>query len=188
MTSATVADATPSVLRYDPVSQALHWLTALSVIGAFATAQIFDDMAKGPAKTEMVGLHISLGVAVMALTLIRFAWVALAAKPAPVPGSPLLKLAARAMHYALYAALVAVPLAGMLMVWAKGRDIGVFGLITLPPLVAPDRELAHNFEELHEFAGNLILILAGLHAAAAIFHQVVLRDGALGRMVPGLRA
>ncbi|BBF93722.1 cytochrome b [Blastochloris tepida] len=181
------ADTTPA-LRYDPFSQALHWLTALTVIGAFATAQIFEEMAKGPAKTELVGLHISVGVLVMALTLIRFAWQMAAARPTPLPGSPWLQYAARAMHWALYAALIAVPLTGMVMVWAKGREVGVFGLFALPPLVAPDREFAHTVEELHEFAGNLIIVLAGLHAAAAIFHQTVLRDGALGRMLPGVRA
>ncbi|ALK10235.1 cytochrome b [Blastochloris viridis] len=182
------AASTPAVLRYDPLSQALHWLTAAAVIAAFATAQVFEEMVKGPAKTEMVGLHISLGVAVIALTVVRFAWMAAASRPVPVPGSPLVQLAARAMHYALYAALIAVPLTGMLMVWAKGRDIGVFGLFVLPPLVAPDREMAHGFEEMHEFAGNLIVILAGVHAAAAIFHQLALRDGALARMLPGMRA
>ena len=45
-----------------------------------------------------------------------------------------------------------------------------------------------SLEELHEFAGNLILILAGLHAAAAIFHHLVLKDGVLMAMLPGRKA
>ena len=35
-----------------------------------------------------------------------------------------------------------------------------------------------------KYAGTIILYLAGLHAAMAVWHQYVLRDGTLQRMSP----
>lgn len=174
--------------RYDPVTQALHWATALAIVGAYSITLIVEDMARGPAKTQLMGLHMSLGVTVFALTALRLSWRVLAAKPLPANGPSMMVLAAKMGHLALYALMVVVPVIGMTMVWAKGREIGFFGLFTLPPLIGPDRELAEFLEETHELVGNALIALAGIHAAVAIFHQVVLRDGTLARMVPGLGA
>lgn len=171
-------------LRHDPLTQIIHWLTLIGVAGAFASGQIMDEVAGGPAKSQLVSLHMSLGVLVLAVTVLRLSWRIVVPRPDPIPGAPLVQLAARVMHLTLYAALVAVPVAGMLMVWAKGRSVGVFGFFTLPPLIGPDRGLAEALEDVHGFAANLILILAGVHAAAAIVHQVVLNDGAIARMLP----
>ncbi|NVO13325.1 MAG: cytochrome b [Rhodoplanes sp.] len=171
-------------LRYDPLTQIIHWLTLIGVAGAIASGQIMEEVARGPAKAQLISFHMSLGVLVLALTLLRLSWRLVTPQPEPIPGSPLVQLAARAMHLALYAALVAVPVAGMLMVWAKGRSVGFFGFFTLPPLISPDRGLAETLEDVHAFAANLIMILAGVHAAAAIVHHLVLKDGAIARMLP----
>ncbi|HZT00732.1 MAG TPA: cytochrome b/b6 domain-containing protein, partial [Steroidobacteraceae bacterium] len=44
--------------------------------------------------------------------------------------------------------------------------------------------LKETVEELHEWFGNVVLILAAVHAAAALFHRLVLKDGVLRRMLP----
>jgi superoxide oxidase len=170
--------------RYDLLAQAVHWLTAIAVVGAFASSQIMEEMARGAAKTQMVSLHMSLGVVVVLLTVLRLAWRIAMPQPDPIPGAPVVQLAARAMHLTLYAVLAAVPVLGVTMVWAKGHPVDVFGLFTLPPLIGPDRALGHTLEEMHELAGNLIMILAGVHAAAAIWHHTLLKDGAIARMLP----
>jgi cytochrome b561 len=156
----------------------------IGVAGVFASGQIIEEMARGPAKSQLIAFHISLGVLVLALTVLRLSWRLVAPQPEPIPGVPLVQLAARAMHLTLYAALVAVPVVGMLMVWAKGRSVGFFGFFTLPPLIRPDSGLAETLGEMHELGANLILILAGVHAVAAIVHHVVLKDGAIARMLP----
>jgi len=90
-----------------------------------------------------------------------------------------MQLAAKAMHLALYAVLVAVPISGVLMMAAKGRAFDVFWLFTVPPLMATDRAFGESLEEAHEMLSYLMLILVGLHAAAAVFHQAILKDGVL---------
>ena len=39
--------------------------------------------------------------------------------------------------------------------------------------------------ELHQWIGDSIVVLAALHALAALFHHLWLRDGTLLRMLPG---
>ena len=53
-----------------------------------------------------------------------------------------------------------------------------------PALFAPDRAFAQVFELLHELGAWALLALIGLHAVAAIFHALILRDGVLQRMLP----
>jgi cytochrome b561 len=60
----------------------------------------------------------------------------------------------------------------------------VFGLFTVPPLMATDRAFGESLEEAHAFLSYLMLVLVGLHAAAAVFHEAILKDGAVARMLP----
>ena len=54
--------------------------------------------------------------------------------------------------------------------------------------MATDRAFGESLEEVHEIFSYLMLILAGLHAAAAVFHQAILKDGVLARMLPSGRS
>ncbi|MDE2486867.1 MAG: cytochrome b/b6 domain-containing protein, partial [Alphaproteobacteria bacterium] len=46
---------------------------------------------------------------------------------------------------------------------------------------------ASELLRVHDAIGWAIVGLVGLHCAAALFHSLVLRDGALARMLPGRR-
>ena len=48
-----------------------------------------------------------------------------------------------------------------------------------------DRAFARLVKEPHELLSNLLLVLAGVHAAAALAHHWLLRDRTLKRMLPG---
>lgn len=91
--------------------------------------------------------------------------------------------AARIGHGLLYLLLIAVPLTGWYAASRLGVPISFFGL-HLPAIAAPVQGRPGLIAEFHENAGTFILILAGLHALMAIWHQFVLRDGTLQRMSP----
>jgi cytochrome b561 len=169
-------------VRYDTLTQAIHWLSLAAVAAALATGWSLEDMPRGTLKLAAINLHASFGVLILALTVVRLAWQIVTPAPEPPPGQPMLRIAAKAMHLALYALLVLVPLSGLLMMAAKGRSVEVFGFFVFPPLVTPDPAWGHMLEEVHETLPNLMLLLVGLHAAAAVFHQAVLGDGTLSRM------
>lgn len=179
----TLVPAVAPSSHYDPLTQAIHWLSLIAIATAFVIGFLLDDLPRGPVKTQLVNLHASLGVLVIALTAVRLGWRAFAAPP-PSPGPGFMRLAASAMHLMLYALILAVPIGGILMMAAKGRPFDVFGLLAVPPLMATDRAFGESLEETHEFLSYLMLVLIGLHSAAAVFHQVFLRDGMLTRMLP----
>lgn len=175
---------TVSKTRYDLVMQALHWVTALAIIGAFVLIQVVEGMPKGDTRSFLMGVHKSLGVTALALVVIRVVWRHVSPPPPAPPMAAWMDTASRLAHVALYVLMVAVPVVGMVMSWSGGRPIGVFGLFTLPDLLPPNPDLRKGAEGVHEVLGNLMLILVGVHAAAAIFHQYVLKDRVLERMLP----
>jgi cytochrome b561 len=66
--------------------------------------------------------------------------------------------------------------------WARGDSI--FNVFTIPKMVPGDPALEHQISDWHALAANALLIVAGVHAAAALFHHYILRDETLRRMLP----
>lgn len=172
--------------RYSLTAQILHWAVALLILSAWLLPSIAEEMPKGPERTELILLHKSIGVGVLALVLLRLLWRQLSPPPAYPAGFGLLqRRAATGGHLLLYVLMLAVPVVGVMMSWANGRTVEFFGLFALPSLMAEDKALGHQLEEVHEFLGNGLLLIAGLHAVIALVHQFVMKDGTLSRMLPG---
>jgi cytochrome b561 len=168
--------------HYDTVSIVLHWTTAVLVIALWLIAQFIDDFARGTPRIMARSTHIALGVALALVICTRIAWRASSGRRLPLAVPGLLGNVARAVHYGLYA-LIAVTIAlGIFNVWTRGDSI--FGLFSVPKLAPGNAGLKETMEELHEWFANAVLIVAGLHAAAALFHRYILRDEVLRRMLP----
>ena len=173
---------------YDPITRSIHWIVAVLVATAYGVALVREDLPKGDLRTFLLAFHMWIGMGVFVLSIARLGWRAAAPAVEPAPGTPPLRLLARLVHVALHLALLALPLVGLLAAWGKGRPVTLFGLMPLPALVPIDRGLGERLEDLHQLAGHAVMILAGLHAVAAIAHQWVLKDGTLARMLPGIGA
>lgn len=174
-----------STTGYGCVSRAIHWIGFFLVAAAFGLAWTMTEMASGPDKFRLYGIHKSIGALVLGLGLLRIVWTV--AQPAPKPLGALVpwqRILAKAVHGLLLLWMVAMPLSGWLMSAAAGRPVSVFGWFVLPNPVAPDKAMAHTFKEMHEVLAALGLLLIGLHVAAALWHHFVLKDGTLRRMLP----
>jgi len=90
-------------------------------------------------------------------------------------------------HAALYLLMLAVPALGILFTWAAGRDLSFWGFADIAPPAWIDPDLRGTFRDLHELGANAILWLVGLHAAAALVHQYMFKDGLMDRMMPARR-
>ena len=90
---------------------------------------------------------------------------------------------ANANEYGLYALLLVQPITGIGDVLFHGRPFMLF-VWQVPALLTPDPTIRGLFQEAHEFGAKALLALIGLHAGAALFHGLVLRDGVLQRMLP----
>jgi cytochrome b561 len=90
---------------------------------------------------------------------------------------------AKLNEYALYGLLLLQPLTGLGNALLRGRPFRLF-VWHVPAWFAPDKVVWHTFQWLHEIGAWMLLTLIGLHAAAALFHGLILRDGVLQRMLP----
>jgi cytochrome b561 len=92
--------------------------------------------------------------------------------------------AAKLVQFALYALLIAIPATGVLGTWLVGIPVTLPGL-DIAPQIAKARGLGQLIMEIHTTLGNAILWVAGVHAAAALFHHFYLRDEVFHSMAPG---
>jgi len=168
--------------RYTPAQITLHWLSALLVLAIIALPygkDLFAGLLGGVG--GVFTLHKSLGLTVLALTITRLLVRARHGAPQLLPADERLKLlAAKAGHALLYALLILMPLTGLLF---GKRPVNLFWLVEIPPLPLSDaaREAAKAF---HVTAQYLLFALILGHAAAAIWHHHVRRDGVLRAMLP----
>jgi cytochrome b561 len=94
----------------------------------------------------------------------------------------LLLVIARITHWLLYALLMVTVGLGIAYLWVRGDAI--FNLFKVPAFDPGNRALVKQVGGWHAIAANTVLIVAGLHAAAALFHHFLLRDATLKRMLP----
>lgn len=174
--------------RYCPAAQFFHWASVLFVAAAWLSGLLGDELPKGSIRHMGEFAHVMLGEAVVLLLVLRLVWrVVDPAPPAEATGlGPLMDLAARLAHFALYALLLAVPVVGLVTLFQGGEALSLFGLYDIPSPWPKNRELKHYAKELHEFLAHGLIALASLHAAAALFHHYVLGDRTLKRMLPGV--
>ena len=175
------------IVRYGSASIALHWIMLVLLAAVYAAIELREFFPKGSDTRELFkATHFMLGLTVFALLWLRLAMRRLGPVPSAAPTPLWQQLASGAIHVALYIFMIAMPLAGWVILSAEGKPIPFYGL-ELPPLVGRSENLAGTFEELHEIGGTIGYYLIGVHAAAALFHHYVLRDNVLGRMLPGPR-
>ena len=179
-----------SMKHYGAIPQALHWLTVFLVALAWALG-IFDDvLPKGGPRDAGLFAHIFAGIAIIALLVARVIWRLADPSPPPVATEfgawmgKWLDPASRIAHFALYVLLVAVPIAGIILQFARGDALPLFGLAEIPSPWLKDRAFAHNVKEVHEILAHALVILAAFHAAAALIHHLIFRDRTLVRMLP----
>lgn len=176
-----------SARGYGAVSLSLHWLTVGLVIPAWFLGTFGDELPRGAARSAGLLVHMWAGLAILALVALRIAW-RLFDPPPPFEPSRFgqwLHVAARLTHLALYGLLIAVPVMGVLLQFARGDPLPLFGIVDIASPWVRDRTFARSLKEVHEALANLLLIAAGLHAAAALAHHWLLGDRTLARMLPG---
>lgn len=171
--------------RYALLSIMLHWLMVALIVGVYAAIELREFWPRGSATREAFKTwHFMLGLSVFSLVWFRIAARLIWAAPPPADGPVWRKAVAAATHLALYVLMIAMPVAGWLILSAEGEAIPFFGF-DLPPLIAANLALAKNVEDIHELGGTIGYWLIGLHAAASLFHHYILEDRDLTRMGAG---
>jgi cytochrome b561 len=171
------------IQRYDIVAIVLHWAIAALIAIAFLLGLTVDDFPKAY-EGSVVNGHALIGLAVFALSLARMGW-RLGHKPPPLPrtNSRFLEMASKLVHAVLYVLMIAVPLIGIPTLLYRGLGID-FGILQMAPVFSRAPGIFRPLTELHEVTAYGLVLLALGHIAAALYHQVVLRDRLVHRMAP----
>lgn len=170
----------PTVLRYDSISAGLHWLTAALIITAIIVVLWAEEAGKDLG-LQLIFLHKSLGITVFGVILLRVVWRFLhRAPPLPsaIPGWQ--KSAAKAVHFALYTLMLALPVSGYLLSTKSSFPLEWFGNeLPKAPVSEGTAELA---SEVHVVLAWVLVAMVALHIAAALWHRIAMRDRLMARM------
>ena len=177
--------STRDASTYGRTAKAFHWTIALLIVLMFVMGWTMDAEQRHSTHITLVDFHMTLGVIIMGLVVLRFAWRLKNPPPLlPTHMSRLECLAAECGHAALYGLTFAIPAAGLIMVIVEGEAVLFFGLIDLDSKGQRSEEVAEIFADLHKWLGwALLAVLAG-HVGAALRHHYLLRDDVLRRMLP----
>jgi cytochrome b561 len=152
-----------TVVGYSGLQIALHWLIAVLILLAWLSAEGAEEAIEAIEKGGTAGFvpHVAFGLAVLALVVLRLAIRLKRGAPVP-PGEPgsLQVSAANWGHGLIYLLMVGVPLGGV-SIWFLGMDNG----------------------DVHGLFANVLLVIALGHALMALYHQFVLKDGLIRRMM-----
>lgn len=171
--------------QYGLVSVAVHWLVTLAVFALFGLGlwmtglSYYDEWYRtAPA------LHKSIGVTLFAVMLLRVLWRLFTPIPAPLSShTPAVRLLSRLGHALLYITIFTVMISGYLISTAEGRGVSVFGLFEIPALISGLPNQADAAGAVHLYVAWGLIVLAVLHAVAALKHHFFDRDATLKRML-----
>lgn len=172
-------------MRYPLSARILHWSVAAGVAIQIALGWASELVSDREASRWLIHLHYQLGMVLLALMVVRGGRRMLRGTPAP-EGDPRRwrsRLAA-SVHAAMYFLLFALPMSGyVIWVW-MGAPMEVFGVVQVPRVFSPpadDETWRAVAWYVHYWAGWALLALVALHVAAALWHQLVRRDGLISR-------
>ncbi|MGH7023567.1 MAG: cytochrome b [Caulobacteraceae bacterium] len=180
--AAEFSSAGRAVRRYDQVSIILHWLIAAMVVVQLCLGWYMNEVLPdhSAAQASVRAVHISWGLTILILVLIRIAW-RLTHWPPPLPSAMPLweRIFARFTHVLFYLLLLVLPLTGWSIVSLTGHPIHFWGLpwprlpgvgliFGSPPTKAVRHALAHT----HVFILIWIVVVTlALHVAGALWLQ-----------------
>lgn len=168
------------------ISIALHWLSAIAIIGLFALGWWMTGLDYYSSWYHTAPWwHRGIGMLVLLVTLMRLVWRVLQPHP-DAHGSPLERRAASLGHVAIYLLLLAVLVSGYLISTAEGKGIVVFDWFTVPALLHGLPEQASRAGVVHWYSAIALMVLSAGHALAALKHHAIDRQDTLVRMLsPG---
>ena len=168
--------------RFTPLQRLLHWLMAACILAMlFIGVGMVSTVM--PKYLTLVSIHKPLGVAILALALIRLALrLRYGAPPLPADLPGPMKFAAHASHYAFYALMIVMPLLGWAMLSTAAYPVVVFKSIYLSQILPQSDSLHTWLWDAHFYLAFAFFALVLMHVAAALFHVLIRRDGVFETM------
>jgi len=171
--------------KHSPLLQVIHWTVALCVIFQLAMGCLLGQLRSLQYGHAVMSLHRQLGFLVLVISVVRLVAVLRQRTPAAIGTLPAWqKYAARGVHAGFYVALIAQPIFGLFVAWARGDEVTAFGLLSMPEPWDISDGLRDNAMTAHIVTAAALLSLVMVHVSAVIFNHWKRRVPVLDRMLP----
>ena len=172
-------------LRYGPTAKAFHWIIVILIAVQLPLGWLMPDVKRGMSPGSAMSLHISIGITILALIVLRFLW-RVTHPVAPESYLPAWqRVSSELVHWLLYLVVLLTTLSGWFFESARGWSISLYGVLPLPRLVEEGSQAGHMIGELHATLVWVLVTLVTIHILAAFVHLFVYKDRVMHRMLPG---
>ena len=171
--------------KYGLLSIILHWVTALVIFGLFGLGwymvdlTYYDDLYR-----TLPFIHQSVGIALALAMIIRIVWRWMNPRPGFPEDMPRYEvIGARLAHIAMLLLIVMIIVSGYLITTADGSGISFFDWFDVPATITtlPAQEDIAGLW--HEYLAYALMVLAAIHALAALKHHFIDKDNTLKHML-----
>ncbi|RXG86225.1 cytochrome b [Bradyrhizobium vignae] len=172
-------------LHYGTPAKVFHWLIVALLAVQYPIGWLMPDIHRGMQPGTAMTFHVSIGLAILLLTALRLAW-RITHPVAPESSLPSWqRLSSEAVHWVLYVLVLATTISGWLFASYRGWSISFFYLTPLPTLASDNAAAGRAIDGWHQAAEWTLLVVIGIHVAAALAHVFIYRDRVMHRMLPG---
>jgi cytochrome b561 len=171
-------------LQYGTTAKVFHWLIVALLLVQYAIGWLMPDIHRGDKPGAAMTFHISFGILILVLIVLRFAW-RLTHPVAPESSLPRWqRLSSEGVHWLLYVLVLLATLTGWLFASFRGWTISFFFLAPMPMLASDNAAAGKAIDGLHQAMGWALLVLIGIHVVSALAHIFIYRDRIMQRMLP----
>ncbi len=169
---------------YGAPAKAFHWTIVALLLIQFPIGWLMPGLHRGAKPGAAMTFHISFGLTILLIIVLRLLW-RVTHPVAPDPSLPLWqRLTSQAVHWLLYALVIATTTTGWLFASFRGWSVSYFFIVPLPKLLPASAAAGRFIDGWHQVAEWSLLIVIGIHVAAALLHLFVYRDRVMQRMLP----
>lgn len=172
-------------LHYGTPAKIFHWSIVALMALQYPIGWLMPDLHRGMQPGAGMTFHVSIGIVILALTALRLAWRLTHPVTPESSLPPWQRLSSEAVHWLLYALVLATTITGWLFASFRGWSVSFFYLVPLPMLASDNAAAGRAIDGLHQAMEWALLITIAVHVAAALAHIFIYRDRIMQRMLPG---
>ena len=172
-------------LHYGTTAKVFHWLIVALLLVQYPIGWLMPDLHRNMKPGAPMTFHISFGITILLLIVLRFVWRLTHPVTPERSLPPWQRLSSEAVHWLLYVLVLATTVTGWLFASFRGWSVSFFYLLPMPMLSSGNEAAGKVIDGLHQAAEWALLIVIGIHVAAALVHLFIYRDRIMQRMLPG---
>ena len=170
---------------YGLTAKILHWLIFALLAVQYAIGSIMPHIGRHTLDQGWVAWHFSVGAAILFFIVLRLIWRLIHPVPLLPTMAPWERVASGFVHWGLYPLVLAMTLLGWAATNARGWEVHLFGVVTLPHLAPNGSRWGHEAGDIHDVVVYVLLGFIVVHVLAALYHYFIKRDRVVARMLPG---